>query len=194
MADGAAIYRIRCKTEAETVSTDGYVDVPPTRCPNDATHVVDPDSVVLIAREPAVEAIARSIASVRTMRYVPIDTSVQVRSALQRIASFTWHHAAARPLANVYVRGTLHGHSVGGSVGGGTSGGGGIVWLVVHDLDARTRIGVHRFVPPPARASTMAVDVAMVPGIHSDAIAPYPIEVYAWTSDRFSVESVAVRD
>jgi hypothetical protein len=205
----------------------------PTTCPNDPSHTIDGDSIVLIATEPVADRIQKAVAAVSetletsietsigaakiafdediqsietlvdttktvlqasvtaavetvsadlrsVLRYVPVlaDNSV-VSKSLTRVASFLWHNDARLPPSRMYVRGMTR------KVDKGE------VWLIVFDLDKNARIATQSFELQLPMPQTLTVDLE--PVAHADT-EPYPIEVFAWAEDRFTVESIAIID
>lgn len=72
----AAIYRVWCATESKFVFTPSYAEEPPTTCPNDPSHEIDGDMVVLVAYEPVEETISKAAAEVTAATQAAIQESV----------------------------------------------------------------------------------------------------------------------
>lgn len=201
MADGGVgcggVYRVWCETESAFVHTDGYVPVPPTSCPvGGASHIVDADTVTLVAREPFSRSLARSEARLRsTVRHIPFDGHLQVRDALERVAPFLW-----RPPQTPVVQATasslfvhVRGHASTRAVAGCT------VWFVVIDSRTGRIAGSKGFDSLPALVSrTLTVECSVEDDAAQPSSAtqrePVPMDVFAMSSDRFTVETVAVSD
>lgn len=71
-----ALYRVRCVTEGTYVYTEGYVLEPPTKCPNNGDHQIDPESVVLIEQEPVIDTVTRAVEDANTGQTQAIEAEI----------------------------------------------------------------------------------------------------------------------